>query len=53
MAAHELLTEDLVDDDHVGLCEVLSGADGQQTGVTGTGADEGDAGRLTGSLPGL
>ena len=39
------LAGDLVDDDGVGGREQLAGAHGEQAGVAGAGADEGDAGR--------
>ena len=38
----ELLAADLVDDDGVGGSQELAGADGQQAGVAGAGADEDD-----------
>jgi hypothetical protein len=50
VSGHELFTADLVDDDDVGLREVLRGPEGQQAGVTRTGTDEGDAAGLAGSL---
>jgi len=50
VSGHELLAADLVDDDDVSLGEILRRAEGQQAGVTGTGADEGDASGLAGCL---
>ena len=48
VAVDDLLAGDLVDDDDVGLSEVLQGPHRHQPGVPGTGADEGDAGRGAG-----
>ena len=42
----ELLAADLVDDHGVGGSQELAGADGQQAGVAGAGADEDDARRV-------
>ena len=53
MTGHEVLAAYLVDDDHVGLCEVLRGAEGQQAGVARTGADKGNPSGLTDGLAGL
>jgi hypothetical protein len=52
MTGDKLLAADLVDDDDVGLGEVLRCTDGQESGVTGAGADKGDPARVAGSLGG-
>jgi hypothetical protein len=52
VASHEVLAAELVDHHYVGHGEVFHCAHGQQTGITWTGADEGDPAGLTSGLLG-